>query len=315
MLSRFRINNKYFAFSLLEVSVVIMIVGILISGISAGIDLYQDYRLTNAKSLTTNSRVSRIEGLEMWIEPTLDNAFSKVVSTSPILYELIKRPDNNQPIGKWNNVNFFQKIATEVDPYQVTSGRQPLYIESGINGLPALYFDGKTDGTGDFMSFAAKFINDFSNFTIFIVEKRTGYGVPSTNPVYATVYQYILSTNDAGSLAVGPISNGWLRINPGGWYSIGNNLNKTYLHSFLIDESLGKKVYLNGIEKLAVADTTKATVPSNNFLVKIAYFDRSWTQNYYTGFIGEIIIFSKVLNNSERADVEKYLLNKWQIVK
>ena len=78
---------------------------------------------------------------------------------------------------------------------------------------------------------------------------------------------------------------------------------------------MGKKVYLNGIEKLAVADTTKATVPANNFLMKIAYFDRSWTQNYYTGFIGEIIIFSKALNNSERTDIEKYLLNKWQIIK
>jgi len=87
------------------------------------------------------------------------------------------------------------------------------------------------------------------------------------------------------------------------------------LHSFLIDEALGKKIYLNGIEKLSSSDTTKATVPSNDFLVKIAYFDRSWTQNYYTGFIGEIIIFSKALNDSERSDVEKYLLNKWQIVK
>jgi type II secretory pathway pseudopilin PulG len=315
MLNSPRYKKKYLAFSLLEVSVVIMIVGILISGISAGIDLYQDYRLTNAKSLTTNSRVSRIEGLEMWIEPTLDNAFSKVVSTSPISYELIKKPDNNQPIGKWNNVNFFQKIATEVDPYQEASGRQPFYIESAINGLPALYFDGKTDGTGDFMSFKAKFINDYSNFTIFIVEKRTGLGVLSTNPVYTSIYQYILSTNDAGNIAVGPISNGSIRINPGSWYFVGNHLNKTYLHTFLINETAGKKIYLNGIEKLSVADTTKATVPANNFLIKIAYFDRSWTQNYYTGFIGEIIIFSKELNNSERSDIEKYLLDKWQIVK
>jgi len=315
MLSRFLINKKYLAFSLLEVSVVFMIIGILISGLTVGIDLYQDYRLTSAKSLTKNSRVSRIDNLEMWVETTQDNAFSKVISSIPPSYQLIKNPYNNQPIGKWNNLEIVQKIADEVDPYQTISGRQPFYIESGINGLPALYFDGKTDGTGDFMSFTAKFINDFSNFTIFIVEKRTDYGVSSTNPVYATVYQYILSTNDAGSLAVGPVSNGWLRINPGSFYTIGNYLNKTYLHSFLIDENLGKKVYLNGIEKLAVADTTKATVPSNNFLMKIAYFDRSWTQNYYTGFIGEIIIFSKALNDSERSDVEKYLLNKWQIVK
>jgi len=39
MLNSPRYKKKYLAFSLLEVSVVIMIVGILISGISAGIDL------------------------------------------------------------------------------------------------------------------------------------------------------------------------------------------------------------------------------------------------------------------------------------
>jgi type II secretory pathway pseudopilin PulG len=306
-------NKNYFAFSFLEVSVVILIIGILISGVSVGVDLYQDYRLATAKSITVNSRVSRIDNLEMWVETTLDGAFSKVVSSNPVSYELIKKPFNNQAIGKWNNIKLSQNINSEVDPSQTISGRQPFYIESGINGLPALYFDGKTDGTGDFMSFTAKFINDFSNFTIFIVEKRTGFGVSSTNPAYATVYQYILSTNDSGSLAVGPVSNGSIRINPGGLYFIGNYLNKTYLHSFLIDENLGKKIYLNGIQKLSSSDTTKATVPANNFMLKIAYFDRSWTQNYYTGFIGEIIIFSKALNDAERSDVEKYLIKKWQI--
>jgi hypothetical protein len=293
--------------------VVILIIGILISGASVGVDLYQDYRLATAKSITVNSRVSRIDNLEMWVETTLDGAFSKVASSNPVSYELIKKPYNNQPVGKWNNVKLTQNINSEIDPSQATSGRQPFYIESAINGLPALYFDGKTDGTGDFMSFTAKFINDFSNFTIFIVEKRTGLGVLSTNPPYETVYQYILSTNDNGNFAVGPILNGSIRIYPGSWYFIGNYLNKTYLHSFLIDENLGKKIYLNGIQKLSSSDKTKATVPANNFMLKIAYFDRSWTQNYYTGFIGEIIIFSKVLNDAERSDVEKYLIKKWQI--
>lgn len=55
------INKK--AFSLVEISVVILIIGLLISGISRGIDLYNDYRITNAKSLTLNSRVGRINNL------------------------------------------------------------------------------------------------------------------------------------------------------------------------------------------------------------------------------------------------------------
>jgi len=47
--------------------------------------------------------------------------------------------------------------------------------------------------------------------------------------------------------------------------------------------------------------------------VSLEVVDRSGAQNYYTGFVGEIIFFSKVLNDAERSDVEKYLIKKWQI--
>ncbi|MFZ9470698.1 MAG: type II secretion system protein, partial [Rickettsiales bacterium] len=36
------------AFSIIEISVVILIIGILVSSISKGLDLYQDFRLTSA---------------------------------------------------------------------------------------------------------------------------------------------------------------------------------------------------------------------------------------------------------------------------
>ena len=45
-------NLKKSAFSLIEISVVILVIGILISGISQGIDLFTDYRFINAKNLT-----------------------------------------------------------------------------------------------------------------------------------------------------------------------------------------------------------------------------------------------------------------------
>ena len=58
------------AFSLIEISVVIVIIGILIAGISNGIDLYQDYRLTSARNLTKNAPISRIPDLKLWLETT-----------------------------------------------------------------------------------------------------------------------------------------------------------------------------------------------------------------------------------------------------
>ncbi|MBM3590130.1 MAG: prepilin-type N-terminal cleavage/methylation domain-containing protein [Alphaproteobacteria bacterium] len=49
------------AFSLIEISVVILIIGILIAGISQGIDLYNDFNLTKARNITKNSRVGRFQ--------------------------------------------------------------------------------------------------------------------------------------------------------------------------------------------------------------------------------------------------------------
>ena len=75
-------NNKYkikklkLAFSLIEIPVVILIIGILIAGISQVIDLYADYRFIVAKNLTKNSRVGRIEDLEIWLETTSDESFA-----------------------------------------------------------------------------------------------------------------------------------------------------------------------------------------------------------------------------------------------
>jgi prepilin-type N-terminal cleavage/methylation domain-containing protein len=38
-------NKNHKAFSLIEISMVILVIGILIAGISNGVDLYDDYRL------------------------------------------------------------------------------------------------------------------------------------------------------------------------------------------------------------------------------------------------------------------------------
>ena len=47
---KFKMNNKFKnAFSIIEISIVILVMGILISGVSRGIDLYQDYNLEVAR--------------------------------------------------------------------------------------------------------------------------------------------------------------------------------------------------------------------------------------------------------------------------
>ena len=92
-------NKK--AFSLIEISVVILIIGILIAGISNGIDLYRDMKLTTSRNLTQNSRVGRIENLISWYEATKESNFSKGTST----FEDLKNFTANQEVNRWKDSN------------------------------------------------------------------------------------------------------------------------------------------------------------------------------------------------------------------
>ena len=91
-------KSSKLAFSLLEMSIVILIVGILISWVSKGIDLYADYRFIVAKNLTKNSRVGRIDDLEIWLETTSDESFA--TGADPYI-NLSSDPADGAKIGLW----------------------------------------------------------------------------------------------------------------------------------------------------------------------------------------------------------------------
>ena len=123
-------NNYKKAFSLIEISIVIIVVGILIAGISQGIDLYQDARLANVRALTLNSRVGRIPDLVVWLETVSEKSFDK------------NEAIDNAPISKWLDINPIDKSGNL--SYSSLTNR-PTYSLDGINNLPALKFDGSND--------------------------------------------------------------------------------------------------------------------------------------------------------------------------
>lgn len=86
-------QQRHKAFSLVEISVVIVIIGILLVGISKSIDLYQDFKILNAKKITQNSIVPRINNLALWLETTSESSFS----TTNI--------KENDPIIEWRDIN------------------------------------------------------------------------------------------------------------------------------------------------------------------------------------------------------------------
>ena len=82
-------NNANFktAFSLVEISVVVLVIGILIVGLVQGKDMLSDMRINSARTYTDKSPVPSIENLALWLETTQQNSlFINTNSVNAPLY-------------------------------------------------------------------------------------------------------------------------------------------------------------------------------------------------------------------------------------
>ena len=295
-------NKNHKAFSLIEISMVILVIGILIAGISQGIDLYDDYRLASARNLTKNSLVNRIPDLEMWLETTSENS----LATGTTSFTDKPNPIDQDSIGRWNNINPNILPTARNHATQATStNNQPKYIRKGMNGLPSLLFD----GTNDFFSYNGNFLVG-SDYTIFVVEAR------SSNKIM-NLFLAGSSNLQNSNLHLGYRTD--ILITQA-HYS--NDIDKNVsnftstvirMHSFVFSKISGKAIYTNGgtgsfdggnSNKLPLTSYQGSMI--GNFLWNSGSY-------YYQGSIAEIIFYTRALTDKERQGVEAYLSKKWGI--
>ncbi len=86
-------NRRISAFSLIEISIVILIIGILVAGVTQSSRLISQAKLSGAKSMTQSAPVSSIKNLALWIESTSDASFQ----SSDL--------DDGTAITTWNDIN------------------------------------------------------------------------------------------------------------------------------------------------------------------------------------------------------------------
>ena len=80
------------AFSLIELSIVLLIIGILIAGVTQSSRLIEQFKLTSARSKTKSSPVNSITGLSMWLETTAIESF------------LENESENQATVSAWNDI-------------------------------------------------------------------------------------------------------------------------------------------------------------------------------------------------------------------
>ena len=276
-----KIYNK--AFSLVEISVVILVIGILIAGISKGVDLYQDHQLNIAQNLTRNSIVNRIGDLVAWYETSLPSSF-----------DANEAKINNGYITKWNDNNtlsIYKNNATAGTP--LNTGNQPIIVKNAFNNsIPGLRFS-----RSQFLNYNPTSLIK-SNYAIFVVEQRRGSG--------SNWFLGGTSTSTGSNLHLGYQSNTVLvqsHYNPDLYVTVSAYARPTpIIHTFLFSTNNGLSYSMNGVVK--AADSTKTNPITSYSNPKIGSVVNI---HFYNGDFAEIIMFKKSLQLTEIKAIESYL--------
>ena len=284
-------NKKLLAFSLIELSIVVLIIGILIAGVTQGSRLIRQSKIKTAQNQTTNSPVNSITGLNLWLETTLDDSVISATNGNT--------PENGDLNSAWNDINNQDLIKNNAT--QGTTLNQPTYVLNGINGLPTLNFN----GTSNLLNVGSGIISG-PEFTVITVLKRSA---STSSAILGPTSTSGVSLGYGGGSTVAIVFNS----NGGSGSSIATYTVPAYstpspvIMSFTENSSSTSTFYLNGaIQGPSVIGMPYARPASYTV-------GRSFTYGYFQGNLAEMIIFNRVLKASERANIENYLAIKWGI--
>jgi prepilin-type N-terminal cleavage/methylation domain-containing protein len=284
------------AFSLIELSIVILIIGILIAGVTQGSRLVGMAKLRGAQTLTKSAPVASIDGLMLWLEPTLDESFADGEADEGV--NITQWKDTNPQ----NSFKYFAVNTNTVGPEPVG----PVYkLSDGPNGLPSLLFDGNlltlaNDAAGVNLT---AIVTEGNAFTYFIVSAI----IDDSSDSYAI-------SNTFWGYDVYPSDSDGNRFVYGGFPMEFSSRCGASVEVFSVaSNGSGESVaaYVNGVAA-ANNGATGGGVNTGQNILYIGAYDNAAT-GPWIGYISEIIIFDHALKDEERQAVEQYLGQKYGI--
>lgn len=278
-------NKKKSAFSLIELSIVIIIIGILIAGLLSASNLIAKSRLKTARSLTQSSPVASIKDLAVWYETTLEKSFK------------YSEQEKGTSLTAWNDIN--PQVSHFHNALLTTNS--PTYEISEANGLPVVRFSNTAN-------------QGFENSDLIIGGQMTVIAVASTKDngyrriVHTGIHYYIGLGDGSRNFAV------FYGDGIGTWNHLGDfgadaalNVDDYYILSATLDSDGINTGYVNGVD-VGVPAVSPETKPASTGII----IGSDSGQNWY-GDIAEIIIYNRSLKKAERQSIEEYLSQKWSI--
>lgn len=285
-------NRRNRAFSLIELSIVILIIAIIVSGVVAASSVYSKSKLLSARTITNSSPVSGIKDLVLWIDSTSEASFDNT------------EQENNSYITAWYDLNPQNGLKNNFT--QSDEGTNPIYQKNSLNGLPSIYFDGVSSYISTANAINGDDVFKNNDFTVFMVAK-----FPQTITETAVIFQF---SSDGGDRLLGLEFNNdpaQLRIDSSNTTVIAAESDFDFQKPIVISgsrDSSNTTFYSNGLQVASETSGENQTI-SGKF-----YLGSYRGAEYFTqGNIGEVIVYGRALKPEERKSVEKYLGQKWGV--
>ena len=190
--------------------------------------------------------------------------------------------------------------------FQTDTNRQPLFVASGLNGLPALHFDQRIFQDG----YAAGLLTDkalTSAFSVFVVTRVVDdgeRGIAWRRIVPSRDMNWLLGTYTPGTFYAhahtGELSGPSARLRAP--YQIG----RTYTLS-AVNTTSEQRFYVNGYD--LTGDASRTTPPGRLTIGGAG----STSADPSDALIAEVIVYERALSGAEREQVETYLKTRYAV--
>ena len=285
------------AFSLIELSVVMVVIGFLIVGITAGSVMIETSNLASSRALTMQSPVSTIPNLVVWYESSTKESF---VAGQNIDGQQLTTWYNREPSG-FLTKNNLTTIATST------------YNKAGINNIPVVNMD--VAGNMALANFSG---SAPTTSTVIIVFKPTE---SITNDIFYTIADAGVLANPTSSISIAnnrvcldtssitlipstPVCSS-TTTNPAAFVT-----NGTYILVVYFDGA-SSKVFVNNITEVGGSGATLSL--GANPLNGLTIGSNKSGASGIAAEISEVIVYGRVLKDTERQDVMSYLSKKYKI--
>ncbi len=276
------------AFSLIELSISLIVIGIIMAGIAGGVKMVTSARLTNARSITANSPVPKIDGLVAWYET------SRLQSFKPS-----EAVDGGQ-ISAWYDISP-GSITQQKNTLTRPASSAVTYQLDGIGKIPSVYFDGTNS-----ISLTNFYQGTSKQNTVFFVAKPLALS-PSTVSMIV----------DSG--CGGAITSVALFQSTGIEFHFQNTAYPTMPSVASTGTDYVISAYFNGAYSKVYANDASNMVGgavfnlgTSNVLTGLSVGGRCTSFNF-NGLISEVIVYNRPLQTQERRDVMNYLNQKYGI--